>query len=310
MPRYSVVVPAYNACSTLAETLDAMLAQEFPDWECVVVDDGSTDQTPALAESYCERDGRFRLIRQPNSGTAGAYQSGIAASSADLLVICAADDFLLPEHLLVMDELIRRNPDCEIHSCNGEYLYADSGERELVYAGDEWKRERSLSVEQLVQECFFSVGAVIRRAAIESVGGHRIGVYVDDYDLWLRAMARGACHVYTPQVLAVHRISDSQQSASQCRVLESRIEVYENLLETEVLAPALMNVVQRKIALDRGLLAQCEDQLVLESQARALRTMVERVVGPNTGRRILGVLHRVSWITRPFRRAVARLRRR
>ena len=81
-----------------------------------------------------------------------------------------------------------------------------------MYAGEEWQVARSLSLEQVVEECFFSVGVAFRRRVLDVAGGHRTGVYVDDYDLWLRAMARGARHLYTPQVLALHRVSSFQQS--------------------------------------------------------------------------------------------------
>ncbi|HZL05326.1 MAG TPA: glycosyltransferase, partial [Coriobacteriia bacterium] len=92
MPRFSVIVPAYNATATVRETLDALEAQEFRDWECVVVDDGSTDDTATIISEYAERDSRFKLVQQANTGTAGAYRTGVEQARADLIVICAADD--------------------------------------------------------------------------------------------------------------------------------------------------------------------------------------------------------------------------
>ena len=102
MPRFSVVVPAYNAESTLAETLDAIIAQTFADWECVVVDDGSTDGTLSLATGYAEKDSRVRVLHQGNQGSAGAYNTGVRAASGQFVVMCSADDILLPEHLSEM----------------------------------------------------------------------------------------------------------------------------------------------------------------------------------------------------------------
>ena len=150
MPRFSILVPAYNATATLPETLDAVHAQEFDDWECVIVDDGSTDATPSIVESYCARDRRYRLISQRNAGAAGAYRAAAAAAGSELLVICAADDLLLPAHLRVMDELATRNPEYEIYSCNGEYLLQSTGERRTVYTSPEWQVERSLTFGDVV----------------------------------------------------------------------------------------------------------------------------------------------------------------
>jgi len=304
-PRFAVVVPAYNAGGTLRETLDGMLAQTFSDWECVVVDDGSTDNTAQIVESYSERDSRIRLIQQENTGTAGAYRTGIAAAEADLLIICAADDFLLPQHLSVMDRFVTQNPEYELYSSNGEYLYQESGLRRPVYLTTEWQQERSLSLEQVIQECFFSVGVVFKRAAYDLAGGHRLGVYVDDYDLWLRAMARGARHRYTPHVLSVHRVSDFQQSANLVRLYESNIEVYEHLLATESLLPSQREAVNHAIEANRQCIASPGVAAEMEGQAQRLRRAVQRVVGERNTDYVMRLIHSVSWVARPLRHRLA-----
>jgi len=235
IPRFSIVVPAYNAAATLSETLEAVSAQQFRHWECVVVDDGSTDTTASLARGYCAGDPRFRLVSQQNTGIGGAYRAGVAAASSDLLVICAADDLLLPNHLSAMDRLIDEQPDFEIYSSNGQYMSHVTGRRSQVYTEEPWLRERSLTFEDLLEACFFGVGTVFRRHAYEDVGGHRYKALAEDYDLWLRMMARGARHLYTPLVLSVHRVSGFQQSANKRRVFESEIEIYEHLIATEEL---------------------------------------------------------------------------
>jgi glycosyltransferase involved in cell wall biosynthesis len=243
-----------------------------------VVDDGSTDETPSIVQSYVDRDPRFNLIRQQNAGTAGAYRSGINAVSSELLVICAADDLLLPEHLQVMDEFVRMRPGYEIYSCNGEFLYQQSGARRPVYWSRQWLHERSLSFEQVVEECFYSVGALFRREVYEATGGHRLGVYVDDYDFWLGAMARGARHRYTPRILSVHRVSDFQQSANLERSLESRIEVYQHLLSSESLSEDQRALVQASLVRGRSLVRDWPVLAGLEHQSRRLRSSVERTV--------------------------------
>lgn len=306
MPRFSVVVPAYNSEQTLPETLDSVLAQEFGDWECVVVDDGSTDSTASIAESYCERDGRFRLLRQTNTGTAGAYRTAVAAAIADLLVICASDDLLLPKHLGVMDDLIRRNPGCGIYSCNGQFLYNDSGRRVKVHTGSAWRRERSLSFEDVVMDCFFSVGAVFRRSVYAMTGGHRAGVYVDDYDLWLTAMARGIRHRYTPEVLAVHRVSAFQQSANLAKLRASHVEVFRHLLTQEALTPAQSALIEARLTRLEGDASYDLVAPVLEGQSRRLRERAERLFGPDGADHFMDAIHKVAWVVRPLRRLLAR----
>lgn len=306
MPRFSVVVPAYNAERTLTDTLEAVRVQEFQDWECVVVDDGSTDCTAAIANSFAERDSRFRCVSQENRGVAGAYRAGIAAASAMLLAICSADDLLLPRHLAVMDDLVSRNPACSIFSCNGEYLNDQTGQRTTVYLSSAWQVERSLDFEEVVAACFFSVGAVFRREVYESVDGHRAGVYVEDYDLWLRAIARGATHRYTPEVLAVHRVSSFQRSADVQRILQSNIEVYQYLMDSGIAPPKHHEAIRATIRRGHELVRIALVDEELERQAQALRRTVEATLPSTLVEPALRVIHLISWVTRPFRRARAR----
>ena len=277
-PRFCIVVPAYEAESTLADTLDAILAQTFSAWECIVVDDGSTDGTGTIALDYSRRDPRFKTIAQANQGTAGAYNTGARQGSAPLLVLCSADDLLLPDHLRVMDELISSNPACGIFSSNGDYLL-ETGSRARVYSGDEWEHETSLSFEDVLTVCFFSVGATFRRSVFERVGGYRVGVYGEDYDFWLRAMAAGVRHRYTPQVLSLHRISAVQKSASILRVYDSNIEVYKYLVSGGWVRTEQVPLVEAAIVARRKLRKRVKRQLWLQEDAEAAHVWLSRVVG-------------------------------
>ena len=96
MPKVSVVVPAYNARKYLAECLESVCAQTFTDWELIVVDDGSTDDTAAIARPYCERDPRIRLHTQENGGVASARNRGLALADPQMeyFLFLDQDDFL------------------------------------------------------------------------------------------------------------------------------------------------------------------------------------------------------------------------
>ncbi len=246
MPRFSVVVPAFNAESTMVETLDAVLAQEFADWECVIVDDGSTDCTLKIAESYAFNDGRFHVLHQENRGSAGAYNTGVAAACGEWICICSADDVLLPQHLSTMATVIETNPQVDIVSCDGFYWMPD-GTRKPVYADDE-PSMRSWSLEDVLHACFFSVGACYRRHLFAEVGGYPEGAYGEDYAFWLQAMARGAKHLYVPEQLALHRISPTQKSANLRRAFESDIESITLVIESHLLTPQQARAARSAIA--------------------------------------------------------------
>ncbi len=230
-PALSVVVPAFNAAITIRETLDAIAAQSYRGWECIVVDDGSQDETAQIVDEYVRADSRFRLIQQENTGSAGAYNTGVNAAESTLIAICSADDILLQDHLSAMMGLVGRNPHHGIFSSNGAYLYDETKRTKDVYDGPPWDEELSLSLKTVLAACFFSVGAIYRRSVFDLIGGYREHVYGEDYDFWLRAMAVGVQHKYLPEVLSYHRISATQKSADVVRVYESNLEVYRHLID-------------------------------------------------------------------------------
>ena len=98
MTLVSIVVPVFNVAATLAETLTSLLAQTYRNFEIIIVDDGSSDGSAAIAEGFLG-DGRIRIIPQPNRGLAGARNTGIAAAQGDFIAFCDADDLWEPEKL-------------------------------------------------------------------------------------------------------------------------------------------------------------------------------------------------------------------
>ena len=99
-PQVSILTPAFNAATTLPETLASVQRQTFTEFEVIVVDDGSSDNTAAIVEQFGARDPRFRLIRQKNAGVAAARNTGLGASRAPFIAPLDADDVWHPEKLM------------------------------------------------------------------------------------------------------------------------------------------------------------------------------------------------------------------
>ena len=281
VPRFSVVVPAYQAASTLAETLDAILAQTFRHWECVVVDDGSTDDTLRIASTYADRDPRIRVVHQDNKGTGGAYNAGVSSAIGDFVVICSADDILLSEHLSRMSAFIDAEGGYDIYSSNG-YFWSPGVSRELAYGPGERERIYSLELADVIRRCFFSVGATYRRELFGLVGGYRLGVYGEDYDFWLRAMASGARQRYLPEPLSLHRVSATQKSAHLETVYRSDIRLVSDLRRDFPLSLADGRAVEEAILDREGLIALLDPPWGFIPQR--LRTAAKRIVVALLGR--------------------------
>jgi len=290
VPRFSIIVPAYQAAATLTETLDAIRGQTFASWECVVVDDGSTDSTPEIASGYALGDPRIRVIHQENQGTAAAYNTGVAGASAKLIVICSADDVLLPEHLSTMSTFIDSEPAFDIWTSNG-YLWRPGRSRELIYDRGSDDKVHSFELADLIRVCFYGVGAVYRREVFDLVGGYRLGVYAEDYDFWLRALARGARHRYLPKALSLWRVSATQKSAGLETVYQWDIRLVTELRRDFPLTPAQLMAVDENIATRERLIARLHSPKELYRDV--LRPLPRRVVIGVLGRDRARILKRV-----------------
>lgn len=291
VPRFSVVVPAFEAASTLAETLDAILAQTFGDWECIVVDDGSNDDTLGIASAYAGSHPRIRVVHQDNQGTAGAYNAGVSSATGSFVALCSADDILLPEHLARMSAFIDGEAGYDIYSSNG-YFWVPGDSRELCYGPEEGERIHSLELGDIIRRCFYSVGAVYRRDLFAAVGGYRLGVYGEDYDFWLRAMASGARHRYLPEPLSLHRMSPSQKSARLETVYRSDMRLVSDLRRDFQLSAADSRAVDESIQERERLIAQLNQPwgLYRDLLRPAAKRIVVLLLGRRRARRLYSVL--------------------
>lgn len=111
VPLFSVVIPAYNAEAYLADAVASVLAQTCGDWECLVVDDGSTDGTGALADRLASGDARLRVIHQPNAGLGGARNAGVSESRGKWILYLDADDVYHPQTLARLADMVRDDLD-------------------------------------------------------------------------------------------------------------------------------------------------------------------------------------------------------
>jgi len=260
-PRFSVVIPAFDAHLTLGNTLSAVLAETSADWECIVVDDGSTDDTLSIARDFERRDPRFRVIHQANGGTASAYNTAIAAARGEFVTICSADDVLLPEHLSRFSAFIDANPGYDIYSSNGWYWRPSEG-RDLVDYDERSRGAHSKSLADVIRLCFYSVGATYRRELFDRAGGYRSEAFGEDYDFWLRAMALGAKHRYLPAPLSLFRVSAGQKSAELERGHRSNIRIVSELRDNFVLSPEERRAVEEKIAEENLRIVELQGGLV------------------------------------------------
>lgn len=198
----SVIIPAYNDVSTIRQTLDSLLAQTFTDWEAVVVDDGSTDETAALVAQYTHQDNRFTLVQQTNLGGSAARNTGLNQARFDWVLFLDADDWLLPHHLEKLTAVLQNNPSLDGAHC-GWTRVSPTGE----LGHDTFAPPHEDLFEQFAQTCAFQPHTcLIRRSLVEAVGGWDATYRsCQDWDLWQRITRKGAKLAAVREVLARYR---------------------------------------------------------------------------------------------------------
>ena len=116
--RFSVIIPLYNKAPYVTKAVQSVLAQTFMDYELIIIDDGSKDDSFAIALKTIESHGNCHLYRQKNAGVSMARNNGVALSQGNYLCFLDADDWWEPTFLQEMDELIKEFPDAGIYGTN------------------------------------------------------------------------------------------------------------------------------------------------------------------------------------------------
>lgn len=140
--KFSIVVPVYNVAPYLSECLDSVMAQCFGDWECICVDDGSTDGSGAILDDYAAKDKRLRVVHQTNSGVSAARNAGLAVASGEWMTFLDADDIIAHRYLeTANDILMKEYPDMlrmrEVRFCKETPCEEVGGEYRILCGSDE-----------------------------------------------------------------------------------------------------------------------------------------------------------------------------
>jgi glycosyltransferase involved in cell wall biosynthesis len=221
MPLVSVLIPCYNQAHFLSEAIESVLAQTYPHFEVIVVDDGSTDNTSEVAGRYPEK--KVRLIRQDNRGLSRARNRGLSESEGEYVVFLDSDDRLLPGALEVGLEHLHSHPECAFVSGHYRYIAADGSAlpppAPPYVGGDHYLK--------LLRRNYIGMHAAViyRREVFESVGGFRGSVdAAEDYDLYLRIARKFpiCCH---DEVVAEYRRHAANMSADPALMLKTVLAV-------------------------------------------------------------------------------------
>ncbi len=210
MSKVSVIIPTYNGGRYIRRAIESVLTQTYQDYEIIVVDDGSTDDTAEILQPY--RD-RITYIYQTNQKLPVARNNGIARARGEYLAFLDSDDLFLPDQLAVQVRALDERP--EVGLVASGYQIVD-GNGLLLQERRPWIDRPSITLESL----FFGglappVAVMLRRTWFNDVGGFDPQfLYAEDVDLWYRLAQEGCAMVWAPAVVCQYRIHANNMSRS------------------------------------------------------------------------------------------------
>jgi glycosyltransferase involved in cell wall biosynthesis len=225
-PQVSVIIPTYNRGWVIREAIDSVLAQDFTDFELIVVDDGSTDDTGRILDSYGQD---LTVLQQPNRGVSAARNQGVGAAAGQLIAFLDSDDLWLPRKLSVQVDFFSSHPDAMINQT--EEIWIRNGVR--VNPKTRHQKFSGLIFERSLELCLVSPSAVMmRRSLFDQVGLFDEDLPAcEDYDLWLRISWRFPVHlIETP--LIIKRGGHADQLSKAPGLDKFRIQSLQKLIES------------------------------------------------------------------------------
>lgn len=227
MPEISIIIPTYNRSELLCEAIESVLKQDFTDYEIIIVDDGSTNETQKTVSRY---GNRLRYIYQPRSGVSNARNTGIKTAAANFIAFLDSDDLWEPKKLSTQWEFFQKNPDAYICYTKERWLR----NKEWVESPRSYRPEKKSIFPDLLERCYIGASSVmIRKELFDLIGYFDESMPVcEDLDLWLRIAIKYPIYLID-ETLTVKRMGKwTQLSTSIWGMDRYRIYTLEKLLKT------------------------------------------------------------------------------
>lgn len=206
LPTISVIVPCYNQAQYLSETLQSVLEQEYRNWECIIVNDGSPDNTEEIAKRWVEKDSRFKYFKKENSGVADTRNYGIKQAQGDYILPLDGDDKIDSKYIQKALEIF--NHDNETTLVYSNLILFGAKDEKLILQDYSYKN-------MLVENQIF-VSAIFRRTDFLKTAGFNSNMTagLEDWDFWLTFLKATDKVVKINEFLFFYRIKENSRSTA------------------------------------------------------------------------------------------------
>jgi glycosyltransferase involved in cell wall biosynthesis len=275
-PTFTIAMPAYNASRTIGAAIRSVLAQSRPDFELIIVDDGSNDETAAVVERF--DDGRIRLFRQENRGPGASRNLAIREGRGRYVSMLDSDDLWFPAYLETMASILDRHPRAGFAYTDAWVLDDRTGRIRRTSAmhyqhppRDPPEDPMEFLALLLRRGNFVFTSTTVRREALDAVGLFEAVLKpAEDFGLWVRILAGGFGAVRTPGRLAVYRKHPGSLSTNELALAEGEREAVRLVAEEYDVPQWIRDLARARLRkLDRLLAGFGDDGGVAASLARA-----------------------------------------
>ncbi len=247
VPEISVIIPTFNRAQTVPRALDSVLKQSFRDFEVIIVDDGSDDETESVIEAFCERRGAdVTYLKQENAGVSAARNRGIRNAQGRWIAFLDSDDEWLPHKLQVQAGFVTAQPGCRI--VHGEEVWMRNGVR--VNAKRRHRKSGGYIFQDCLPLCVISPSAVmIQKALLIEMGLFDEGYPVcEDYDLWLKISSLYAVGFISDPIIVKYGGHPDQLSRKFVAIDYWRVKALDRILAIRSLSPRDREAARGEIA--------------------------------------------------------------
>lgn len=221
----SVIIPAYNTGEVIRETIGSVIAQTYSNFEIIIIDDGSNDNTQEIIKSI--NDNRIKYYYQKNSGLpAQVRNAGVKFSKGELIAFLDHDDAWMPEKLQAQIEVIKNNPDIALVSANAFFMYDKEKTKKLLITGVKsgyFKANVFIPLSRVIPSTI-----LVKKSSFDKVGGFNEApdlFAAEDYDFWLRIYSQFLCY-YINAPLMYYREKTGSASGKESEMLKRALHHY------------------------------------------------------------------------------------
>ncbi|PWV53543.1 glycosyltransferase family 2 protein [Chitinophaga sp. S165] len=218
----SIITPVYNAGRFVHETIESVMAQTYPHWEMILVDDGSKDNSAEIIRSYVQKDSRIQLFSQPNGGSAAARNNGIRRAAGQYIALLDADDLWNNNFLESQLALMKKHDACLVY---GSHRRIDEHSKECMRP---FIVPEKVNYDSLLKTCSISCltglyditqfGKMYLREDLRSLR--------DDYVYWLEILKKCKVAYGNKEIIASYRVLSNSTSGKKKKVIKPQFLVY------------------------------------------------------------------------------------